>query len=57
MLTKISTGNVVRSQLKMLLTIMFAIQPQHRKLIVPALVRTRAGAPIRRTYVEINEEL
>ena len=71
MLTKIFTDDVVRSQLKALLAVMFALQPQQRRLIVPAAVRVRTAVPAcktpayttsayethaRKTYVVINEE-
>lgn len=56
MLTKIFTTDVVQPHLKALLAVLFALQPQQRKPIVPAMVRARAIVPARNAYDIINKE-
>jgi hypothetical protein len=54
MLTKIYTANVMQSHLEAL-AVLFAL-PQHRKLIVPAVVRVRTVMPAHNAYDMINKE-
>jgi hypothetical protein len=57
MLTKIFTADAVQSHLKALLAVLFALQPQQRKPIVPVVVRVRTAMPARNAHDIINKEL